>query len=260
MGSSGRSHSSNSVDSGSRQSRALVSDEWEQEDNDEVFEGKKVKLWRLKNCSTFNTDVTKPSTGAKKFVAALSDVVLDDEAAGKVPSLIEAEMAQPEHKTQWLGPSESDKQLESANTNMPPETEAPRPHDTSTNPLRNKTQWRDTEVSKPLSNKAQWQGAVRSDGEIRPRWSSGIYQPPHKQWQNATKHDVETVTWMTSNPGETGNKPQRRVADTDKTKDWNEVDITTAQSKKPYNNKQATKSNENFSSEPILMKLPKVIL
>ena len=211
-----------------------------------MFEGRK-QICGAKHCFLFNTDVTKPSPGAKKFVAALSDVVLDDEAAGKVPSLIEA---QPEHKTQWLD-TESDKQ--------PPETEALRPHNTSTNPLGNKTQWLDAEASKPLSNKAQWEGAVRSDNnEARPRWSdSGTYKPPHKlQWQNAAKREVEA--WLTSNPGEPGNKPQQRVSDTDKTKDWNEVDVTTAQPKKPCNNKQATKSNENFSSEPVLMKLPKV--
>lgn len=190
-------------------------------------------------------------------MAALSDVVLDDEAAGKVPSLIEVETAQPEHKTQWLdtGPPGSDKQLESADTYIPPETEAPGPH----NLHGNKTQWLDTEASRPLSNKVQWQGGIRSDSnETRPRWSdSGIYKPPHKlQWQNAAKREIET--WLTSNPGEPGNKPQQRVAGTDKTKDWDEVDVTTAQQKKPYN-KQATKSTENFTSEPILMKLPKVI-
>ena len=186
-------------------------------------------------------------------MAVLSDVVLDDEATGKFPPLIEAvTAAQPEHKTQWLdtGPP-------SADINMPPENEALGIHSNDANPPGNKIQWLDGEASKPLRSKAQWQGAVRSENnENRPRWSdSGTYKPPNKlQWQNAAKREIES--WLTSNPGESGNKAQWR--DADKTKDRSEVDATTGKPKKQYSNKQATKFSECFSSEPILMKLPKV--
>ena len=195
-------------------------------------------------------------------MAALSDVVLDDEATGRFPPLIEAETAQPDGKTQWLDtdPLESDRHLGSTDANMA-ENEAPVLHSTDANPPGNKTQWLDTEDSKPLWNKAQWQGAVRSESmENGPRWSDSVtYKPPNKlQWQNVAKREIET--WLTSSsPGEPGNKAQWRDADGDKTKDRNEVDATTAKPKKQYSSKQSTtKSNECFSSEPILMKLPKV--
>lgn len=192
-------------------------------------------------------------------MAALSDVVQHDEAAGKFPPLIEAETAIPEEKEQWLdtGPLESDKWLQNTDANVA-ENEAPVPN-IDVNPPGNKTQWLNTEDSKPPRSKAQWQGAVRYESnENKPLWSdSGISKPMKKlQWQSA-KRDIET--WLTSSPGESTNRSQWRDVDGDNTKDKNEPDVTSAKPKKQYGNKQATKSDsESYSTEPILMKVPKV--
>ena len=199
-------------------------------------------------------------------MAALSDVVLHDEAAGKL-----SEPIKPENKDQYLdsGPLESDdKQADSTDT----ETETPVLHSVNGNLPGYKTQRLDTEADRSYRNKMLWQGAIRSDGnENKPRWSdSGTSKPMQKPyWQNAAKREIET--WLSSSSTEPGNEPQRRDSDTDgnkplrrdgdtdKAADKNGMDAIPAKPKRQSNSKQTTKSTDSFSSEPILMKLPKVI-
>ena len=202
-------------------------------------------------------------------------MVLHDEAAGKLPEPIK-----PENKEQCLDTralESDDKQADSTDT----ETETPTLHSINGNSPGYKTQQLDTESNGSYRNKMLWQGAIRSDGnENKPRWSDSVTSKPMQKpsWQNAAKREIET--WLSTEPvnkpqwrdsetdgnkshwrdGDTGgNKPHGRVGDTDKTVDKSGVDAIPPKPKRQNPSKQATKSTDSFSSEPILMKLPKVI-
>lgn len=207
------------------------------------------------------TDVTKPSPGAKKFGATLSDAVPHDEATDKSQP-VESENTKPELETQWLSTDrpESKKQLQDAGATVPNQWP---PSSTDVNPPGSKAWRSDTETTKPFRNTTHWKIRPESN-DNKARWSNSGVKPVNKaaQWQNVDVTKRENENWRTPNPVEPGNKPQWRDTDTPKPKDKNEpLETTISKPKKQTSNQQEIKSsNEYCNSEPILMNLPKVSL
>lgn len=190
------------------------------------------------------------------FVAALSDVVQQDVAPGRLYSP-ETETTKPGSKGLWLPYSsyEGNQQAESDYV-----TSVGTKHDMTTDvhPPGNKTRWLDTETAKPPRNKAQWQDSddnkAQWSGRTTPKMNKG------RQWEDDSKYQSEK--WQQpSLSDEPGKKAQwRDTADSDKAKGRNEPDtVTTAKAKKQLKHDTKPTSSES-SSEPILMKLPKVTI
>lgn len=184
------------------------------------------------------------------FVAALSDVVQHDEASGKFQH----------HGAKLYSSPPNDYERPQGTATNVSESETAWAHGNNVKPPGNKAQWFDTESAKPPKNKPQWQGGAKLESnENKPRWSdSGVSKVVSKsQWQDDIQHQNET--WRSSNPIDPVKKPPWKDTDANKAKDNNELVATTSKSKKQP--KDVTKSiSESFSSEPVLMKLPKVTL
>lgn len=203
-------------------------------------------------------DVTMPSPGAKMFVAALSDVVQQDVASGKY-QYSETETTKAGPKALWLPTSSCEGSPHDYVTVASENETTPQAYRSNVNSPGNKTQWLDTGSPKPPRNKSQWQDRFESNDNKAQR-SDRSKVNKGQQWEGDTKYHSEM--WLPANPDQPGKKVAQ-WRDTDKTKGKNELDTVTTKPKKQCSNKQDTLPSQSSSescSEPILMKLPKVML
>ena len=185
------------------------------------------------------------------FVAALSDVVQQDVASGKL------------HSPEPTGPKGLWLPVSSYEDNQRVQTSVSK-NDTTTDvhPPGNKTRWLDTETTKPPRNKAQWQDRLESY-DNKAQWLGRTTSKVNKgrQWEDDSKNHNEM--WQPSNSDEPGKKAQWRDTNGgDKAKGRNEpdTDTATAKAKKQSSIKHDVNTSSESCSEPILMKLPKVLL